>query len=56
MKLVVARQGLRRALKWTQRVLFSAAAMLFAYCAFVLVDSWIFQRRASLELERRRLG
>jgi sortase A len=52
MKLVVDPRALRLILKWTQRVLFSAAVLMFAYCAYVLADAWIFQRREQHRLDR----
>ena len=52
MKLVVAKAPLRRILKWTQRALNVCAVVLLGYCAFALVDSWIFQRRESRDLDR----
>jgi sortase A len=52
MRLVVAGGPLRLILKWTQRALFAAAALMFCYCAFVLTDTWIFQRREQRRLER----
>ncbi len=53
MKLTVERASVRRILLWTQRTLFAGAVALLGYCAFVWVDSSIFQKRADLELERR---
>lgn len=35
---------------WTQRLLFAIAILLFAYCAFVLVDGALFRTRESREL------
>jgi sortase A len=52
MKVVVARQPLRRILRWTQYALFAAAAAMLAYCGLVLVDSWTFQRHAGAQLDR----
>ena len=37
---------------WALRVLLACAASLLGYCGFVLVDSWIFQRGESRNLER----
>ena len=36
--------------RWIQRVLFAGAAFLLSYCAFVLADTWMFQREESGEL------
>jgi sortase A len=52
MRLVVIEGPLSRILLWTQRALFAGAAMLLAYCGFVLMDAWIFQQRAARELDR----
>jgi sortase A len=53
MRLVATKKSLRQVLRWTQRVLFAGAVSMLGYCGFVLVDAWIFQKRASHELERR---
>lgn len=52
MRLVVIRKTLRRVIPWAERVLLACAVSLLGYCGFVLVDSWIFQRRESQNLER----
>ena len=52
MRLVVAKEPLRRILKWAQRALFACAVLLLGYCGFVVVDAWIFQRRESRDLDR----
>jgi sortase A len=39
-------------LRWTQRILFACAVLLLGYCTFVLVNAWIFQKRANAALER----
>ncbi len=49
---MVAKPMLRSALLWTQRQFFACAAVMLGYCAFVLGDSWIFQRRARQALDR----
>jgi sortase A len=54
MRLVVPQASLKGLLKWTQRVLFACAISLLGYCGFVLVDTWIFQKRESGNLERLR--
>ncbi len=41
-----------RILLWTQRVLFTVALSLLAYCGFVLIDAWNFQRTERRQLER----
>jgi sortase A len=52
-RLTVRKEPLRKILKWSQRVLFACAAVLLGYCGFALVDSWVFQRRASGDLDQR---
>ena len=39
-------------LSWIQRVLFAFAFVAFAYCAYVMTESWIFQRQEDRNLER----
>jgi sortase A len=39
-------------LRWIQRVLFAFAFVAFAYCGYVLTESWIFQREETRNLER----
>jgi sortase A len=51
-KVTVRKQPLRQILKWSQRVLFTCAILLLGYCAFALTDAWLFQRRASRDLDR----
>ncbi len=41
-------------LQWTQRVLFAGATLTLAFCAFVLVDAWMFQHHQKQNLERLR--
>ena len=52
MRLVLEKKSLRRLLKWTQLALFACGILLLGYCGFTLVDGWIFQRRASQDLDR----
>ena len=52
MRVIVGKVPLRRILKWSQRALFACAVLLLGYCAFAVVDAWIFQKRESAELER----
>jgi sortase A len=47
-----ANKPMQRVLRWTQRMLFACAALLLGYCTFVLVNAWIFQKRANATLER----
>jgi sortase A len=41
-------------LRWIQRALFAGAILMLGYCAFVMADTWIFQRDASRELSQPR--
>src|SRR5579871_2275187 len=50
MRVVAKRESLKQILRWTQRLLFTVAILLLAYCGFILMDAWTFQR-----VERRRL-
>ena len=52
MKILVRKASLRVILKWTQRALFAAGILSLGYCAFVLADAWMFQRRERQNLER----
>jgi sortase A len=52
MKVLVRKTSLRLLLEWAQRLLFACAFLLLGYCGFVLVDTWMFQRRAKQNLER----
>ncbi len=52
MKLVVNQKPLRQILRWTQWALLAGGVGMLGYCAFVLVDAWVFQARADRELAR----
>jgi sortase A len=39
-------------LRWSQWALFVCGILLLSYCGFVVVDSWLFQRRANQDLDR----
>lgn len=52
MRLLVSQKPLRRILRWTQRVLLAGAVAMLAYCGFVLMDTWIFQKAERRQLER----
>jgi sortase A len=49
---IVRKVQLRQVLKWSQQVLFAGAILLLGYCGFALTDAWLFQRRASRDLDR----
>jgi len=52
MRLIVGKKPLRQILKWSQRALFAGGVLLLGYCGFALTDAWLFQRRASRDLDR----
>ncbi len=52
LKIIVDKRSLRLILKWTQRVLLSVAGLVLAYCALVVTDTWMFQRREHRRLEQ----
>jgi sortase A len=54
MRLVVHQQSLKRILRWTQRVLFAGGVSMLAYCAFVMTDAWMFQKKEHRRLEQLR--
>jgi sortase A len=52
MRIVIGKASLSRVLKWTWRAFFAGAVVMFGYCAFVLLDSTIFQHRQEQRLEK----
>jgi len=52
MKVVVSKVLLRRLVRWWQGVLFVCATVMLGYCAFVLVDTRVFQERESQDFQR----
>jgi sortase A len=52
MKILIRTTSPRRALQWTQRVLFGGAILMLGYVGVVLVDTWIFERRETAALAR----
>jgi len=47
MKVFVRKSSLRLLLKWSHRGLLAGATLMLGYCAFVLADAWMFQRRTA---------
>jgi sortase A len=41
-----------RTLRWISRILFAGGIATIAYCGFVLADTWTFQKRQRLQLDR----
>jgi len=52
MKILIRPTSPRRVLRWIQRVLFAAAILMLGYVGFVLVDTWVFERRETAALSR----
>src|SRR5690242_19575822 len=52
MRIVVQKETIRRILRWIHSALFACAVLFKDYCAFVLADTWSFQRRESVDLDR----
>jgi sortase A len=52
MRLLVAKEPVRRILRWTQRILLGGGISLLAYCVFVVVDARIYQQTEQRQLER----
>ncbi len=53
MKLLImpeTRRSLAWSLRWAQRSLTAVAVLTLGYCAFVMADTWMFQRQANKEL------
>ena len=51
MRLMVAKQPLRRMVLWTERLLFAAGLALLAWCAYVVLDARIFQQAEDSRLD-----
>ncbi len=51
MRLVLTQDPVKVVLRWTRRLLFATSALALGYCAFVLVDSRMFQHRERRQLE-----
>src|SRR5665213_809979 len=47
MKARVAQSSARRLTRWSRNVLLTVGACMLGYCAFVLADTWMYQRQAS---------
>lgn len=55
MRVAVPRKSVRALLRWSQIGLFVLGTGLLAYCAFVLADTWVFERQAALKFDQRHL-
>jgi len=47
-----AKSPASKVLTWAQRVLFAIAFVTLGYCAWVMTESWMFQRQQNARLER----
>ena len=52
MIVAVPKKSLKKLLRWSQRGLFACAVALLGYCAFVVVDTGVFQERESRTFQR----
>jgi sortase A len=52
MKVALPRETVRNLLRWSQLVLVATTIGALGFCGFVLADTWLYQRRASAELDR----
>ena len=47
MRVAVPQESIKKLARWSQLALFAAGAGLLGYCAYVLADTWMYQRQAS---------
>jgi sortase A len=52
MRVVFLKHPLRQFLLWIQWILLAAAVATLGYCLFIVTDTWRFQQRERLQLER----
>jgi len=52
MRIIVSKQLLNAILRWLQGGLLACAAAMLGYCAFVLMDTRVFQERESHNFQR----
>jgi sortase A len=50
-KLSIPREPLATIVRWTRRTLFGGGVVVLAYCGWVLVDSWQYQREKGTEFD-----
>jgi sortase A len=51
-RLLIKTADVSRILRWSQRLLLGVAFVALVYCGFVVLDSWMFQRRELREFDR----
>ncbi len=52
MALPIERSPIRRTLTWIRRALFCCGALMLGYTGFVMLDSWVLQKRESADFDR----
>jgi sortase A len=52
MIVLVRKSSVKLVFEWTQRLLLTTAILLLGYYGYVVLDTWMFQRRAAQSLER----
>jgi sortase A len=52
MRVAVPKKSVKKLLRWSQRGLLACAVALLGYCAFVVVDTGVFQERESRTFQR----
>ena len=55
MRVGVPQSYVRKLTRWSRNVLLTAGAGMLGYCAFVLADTWMYQRQASQLFDRAHL-
>jgi sortase A len=55
MKVSVPRKSIFGFLRWSQIGLLAVGAGMLSYCVFVLADTWVFERQATLRFDRLRV-
>ena len=55
MKVAIPRNSAGALKRWSRNLLLTAAAGLLGYCAFVLMETWLYQRQASQLFDRAHL-
>jgi sortase A len=51
MKVAMPREPLATIVRWTRRALFGGGLAMLAYCGWVVVDSWQYQREKGMEFD-----
>ena len=52
MRLVLEKDGVRRAVKWARRAAFACGVLLLGYWSVATLEAWAFQWRENLDLDR----